>query len=156
MKNKRIILTILTLAFFLSGCSWLETFILKNNLDTDVTVTYELDSQSKSFGIFRSTPTTYGLDNSGEINWNNNLNCPDSDTSMHNIQITLPAHSALDLGALSNSEYFSAKANETDFNLIKMSIAFNNQLLEIDPENFDDYFKKRENGNIEYTIQKTK
>ena len=156
MKNKGIILSLVILTFFFSGCSWLETFILKNNLDTDVMVTYELDRQSKTHGIFRSKPTAYSLDNSGEINWNKNINCIDIDTSVYNIQIILPANSALDLGSLDNSEYISSKENESDFNLITMSFEFNNQLLEIDSENFDTYFKKRENGNIEYTIQKAK
>lgn len=152
MKNKIIVFSILSITLFFSGCSWMELFILKNTSNSDVVVTYELDSLFEDYAIFRSQPTAFKLDDSENIDWDQDLSIIDVDTSKYRIQVVLPSHSALDIGALHNSKYVSSKENESDFNLLIMTIQSNTNSLEILQEEFDYYFKKKDNGNIEYLI----
>lgn len=146
MKSKLIVFTLLLATLTFSGCSYLETFILKNNTNTEVKVIYTLDSLTKNYGIFMDQPTGYKLNSTQKVNYDENLNLTDQNFSKYEIEVTLPPQSALDIGTLSNDNYISASENESDFNLIQMTILFEDFSFKITPKNFDQYFISRDNG----------
>ncbi|OFY87272.1 MAG: hypothetical protein A3F72_17395 [Bacteroidetes bacterium RIFCSPLOWO2_12_FULL_35_15] len=158
MDNKRLKISLLFFAsvlFLFSGCSWQEYFVVSNESTSDITLEYEIESPENGFPIFESHPSVYQLDASGTINWNEKLAVADGNMLPQIIQLVLPPKSAIIIGNLSNDHYEKQDQyfiNGRKFNLKNMKIVTKNKIIEISPENFDTYFKKK-NG---FIIFKTK
>ena len=144
---KKSILYLPTSIFILfNGCSWNELFVVKNNSDKSVIISYKIEPLQKSgFAIFDTSPTSYHLNKRGNINWEKQINVTDTDTSQFNLTITLPPKSALIFGRLNNDTYKSHDQyfiNGRHFNFIRMEIKKENEVITIVKEQFDNFFKK--------------
>lgn len=144
---KKSILYLTTSIFILfNGCSWNELFVVKNNSDKSVIISYKIEPFQKSgFAIFDTSPTSYHLNKRGNINWEKQINVTDTDTSQFNLTITLPPKSALIFGRLNNDTYKSHDQyfiNGRHFNFIRMEIKKENEVITIVKEQFDNFFKK--------------
>jgi len=143
--NKTKTYSIIAIIFFLSACSWQESFILKNNLSSAIIVSYSI-SQVDGFAIFDNQPNIYQSTKSGDINWEKELKIEDKDTSELGFQFALPANSILKFGHLSNDNY-----SNKDQYFINGRV-FNFENMEISKDKFDSFFKKK-NGYIAYEIK---
>jgi hypothetical protein len=142
--------------FLLSGCSWQEYFVISNETNADITVEYKLAAVVHGFAIFNQTPTVYAQDISGNIDWERKISIVDKDTSLDVVKVVLPAKSTLIFGRLSNDKYEKYNQyfiNSRVFNLTSVSIINNGNITEIRPENFDNFFVKK-NGIIRYKSEK--
>lgn len=103
--------------------------------------------------MFDTEPGVYQLNPSDDIDWSAKLPLIDSDSSLYNIEITLPAKSVIIMGSLTNDHYenHNQKITSDRVNLKNVTLALPDKNLEISSENFENFFKKR-NGNIEYRI----
>lgn len=132
--------------FLFSGCSWQEYFVVSNESNSEIILEYEIESPENGFPIFESHPSVYRLDASGTINWNEKVTVADGNMLPQIIQIVLPPKSAIIIGNLSNDQYEKHDQyfiNGRKFNFKKMKIIAKNRTIEISPENFDNYFKKK-------------
>ncbi len=152
LKLRCLYLFLLLLPFF-GGCSWQEYFIIVNETNFPITINYTLNESNNGFGTFDTEPAVYQLNPSGDIDWSSKFPVIDSDSSLYNIGITLPAKSVIIMGSLTNDHYenHNQKTTNDRVNLKNITIAFPDKNLEISSENFEKFFKKR-NGNIEYRI----
>ena len=144
---KKSILYLTTSIFILlNGCSWNELFVVKNNSDKSVIVSYQIEPLQKSgFAIFDTSPTSYHLNKRGNINWEKQITVTDTDTSQFNLTITLPPKSALIFGRLNNDTYKNHDQyfiNGRYFNFVRMEIKKENEVITIVKDQFDDFFKK--------------
>ncbi len=138
----------------LTSCSWQEYFVIKNNSNSEITVKYKL-SQNSSFTIFEEIPAIYKATKKLNIDWEKQLLTKDLDSSKYGVEIKVPAKSILKFGQLSNDHYSNHSQkfiNDRIFNLQSIEIVSKNNIIFIQPENFDMYFKKTK-GNIELTIK---
>ncbi len=145
--------TFLMLLF--NSCSWQELFTISNNSESDIKIEYILDNTHSSFPIFEKKPTFYQTASSGDIDWNKQLYIMDKDTATNIVQVVLPKNYIMVFGHLSNDNYTRYNQyyiNGRVFNLVKLKINFNGREIEITPERFDNYFKKK-NGNISFRIK---
>ena len=155
---KKIILIyspIILLTFLFSGCSWQEYFEVSNETDLAITVEYKIEIPENGFTLFDNKPTVYQLNSSNEIDWDKQLTFVDLDTSLLTVRLNLPKKSILIFGRLSNDHYEKHDQyfiNSRVFNLTSLSINNNEDFTSINPDNFDDYFKKK-NGDIVYRIK---
>ena len=143
----------LLLTILLSGCSWQEYFVLENNSDSSIVVSYSI-SQANGFPIFDEA-NVYSTTQSGEIDWNKNINIADADTSALGFQFTLPPNSFLTFGHLSNDHYSSWSQhfiNGRVFNFQVMNIKMKDRNITITKDGFDSFFKKK-NGNIQFKVK---
>lgn len=140
--------------FLLSGCSWQEYFIVKNNSASSILITYTI-SQANGFPIFDNMPDAYMSDKSNDIDWNKEIVLEDKDTSALGFQFTLPPRSILKLGHLSNDNYSNKNQyfiNGRVFNFENMEIKKKDEAITITKDKFDSFFKKK-NGGIVYEIK---
>jgi hypothetical protein len=138
--------------FLLSGCSWQEYFVISNETNADITVEYKLATVVDGFAIFNQTPAVYAQDISGNIDWERKISIVDKDTSLDMVRVVLPAKSTIIFGRLSNDKYEKYNQyfiNSRVFNLKSVSINNKGNITEIRPENFDNFFAKK-NGIIRY------
>lgn len=141
--------------FLFSACSWQEYFIIKNETKTDIKIEYTVENPVDGFQIFENDPSFYQLDKNGKIDWNEKISVVDLDTSFNTVSVFLPANCSIIIGHLSNDKYVRYDQhfiNGRIFNLKKIKIQTKASATEIIPENFDEFFYKK-NGNIEYTIR---
>ncbi|PJA06355.1 MAG: hypothetical protein COX70_09625 [Flavobacteriales bacterium CG_4_10_14_0_2_um_filter_32_8] len=154
MKKLTLYTTSILLA--LNSCSWNEIFVVKNNSDKSVTVSYKIEPLQKSgFAIFDDRPTLYGLNKKGNINWEKQITVTDTDTSQFKLTIILPPKSALIFGTLSNDHYKNQNQyfiNGRHFNFNRMKIKKENEVITIVKDQFDDFFKKVK-GEITFDIK---
>lgn len=155
-KNTGLFLFIIISTIFLNGCSWVEYFVVKNNTESAISISYQLDELKNGvFNIFDHTPTAYQLNKKGTTNWDKKLIVTDNDTSLYSIRLTLPPKSMLIFGRLNNDNYTSKDQyfiNGRSFNFSMMEIEKPNELIRITATTFDDFFKK-EKGEIKYEIK---
>lgn len=139
----------------LSGCSWMEYFMIYNISDTDITINYEVDElKNGEFGIFNIQPEYYPLYPNNRINWHKKDTLADTNPDQNNVEVILPANSAMLFGRLSNHKYTNYDQefyNGRVFNLRNMTIFFDQKKLTIEKNTFDRYFKK-EKGYIKCII----
>ncbi len=148
---KRFIILLFTIV--LTGCSWQEYFVLENNSDSNIVVTYTL-SQVNGFPIF-DYADAYMTSKSGEVDWNKKITIEDSDTSDLGFQFTLPPNSILTFGHLSNDHYSSWSQhfiNGRVFNFQMMKIKMKDRNITISKDSFDSFFKKK-NGYIKFSVK---
>lgn len=141
------------IVFLLEACSWQEYFIIKNNSNSDIVLTYTLTA-ADGFPLFDATTTAYTSTSSGEIDWAKTVHLEDRDTSLLGLQFRLPPKSNLIIGYLHNDRYSNATQhfiNGRVFNLQRMEVKKKDGTHTITMENFDAYFKKK-NGIIKYEI----
>jgi hypothetical protein len=144
---------ILILSIFIGGCSWQEYFVLENNSDSSIVVSYSL-SQANGFPIFDEA-AAYMTTNSGEIDWNKKITIKDADISALGFQFTLPPNSRFIFGRLSNDHYSNCSQyfiNGRVFNFQQMEIKMKDRNITITKDGFDSYFKKK-NGCISYEVK---
>ncbi len=141
-------------SFITNSCSWQETFVIKNLSNEELVVYYELKKPDNLFPIFNYNPNVYQLNSSGDIEWGNEKNISDMDTSILQIKIILPPKHALVMGHLSNDKYKKYNQyfiNGRVFNLQFLKISNRSHQINIVPETFDKYFKKQ-SGSIHLGI----
>lgn len=146
--------SVIVIVLIFSACSWQESFILKNNSSSAIIVTYTI-SQVDGFAIFDNQPNIYQSTNSGDIDWEKELNIEDQDTSVMGFRFTLPANSILKFGHLSNDNYSNKDQyfiNGRVFNFVNMEILKKDGTISISKDKFDNFFKKK-NGYIAYEIK---
>lgn len=143
----------LILTLILSSCSWQEYFVVENNSDSSIVVTYTL-SQANGFPIFDEADA-YMTTKSGEIDWNKKITIEDNDTSAFEFHFMLPPNSVLLFGHLSNDHYSSWNQqfiNGRVFNFQQMKIKMKDRNIAISKDSFDSFFKKK-NGNILFKVK---
>jgi len=155
MKNTLLALIISLLTLFLGGCSWQEYFVVKNNTNKNVIITYQIDTLTGGgFPIFNQKPTLYQQTKKGSIDWNKTLTVNDIDTNQLIISVSIPSKSTLIIGVLNNDTYkaYDQKfINSRYFNFKIMSITQDLNTKEIIRAKFDDFFTKKK-GLIVYNI----
>jgi hypothetical protein len=137
------------------SCSWQEYFTITNQTKTDIIVEYEIEQPKIGFAIFDDRPTIYKTSNSGDIDWNEIIDPNDQDTARLSFKIVLAPNNTLTIGHLSNDNYKKYNQyfiNGRTFNLKKISIKKETTTIQISPENFDNYFLKK-NGIIGLKIK---
>lgn len=152
--KKIITYSIIGILILFCGCSWRESFILKNNSTSAIIVSYSI-SQVDGLAIFDNQPNIYQSNKSGEIDWEKELNIEDQDTSSLGFQFALPANSILIFGHLSNDNYSNKDQyfiNGRVFNFENMEIKKKDAAISISKDKFDSFFKKK-NGYIAYEIK---
>lgn len=148
------ILTVFLLLQILWSCSWIENFVVVNESNQPIDITYTLSPPEKAFAIFENTPEAYGLQKSGQINWDKKLDVIDIDTNYQTVKVILEPNSTLIFGYLHNDKYTSYNQyfiNGRSFNLVEMTIKTAKETIVVKPETFDTFFKKI-NGSITYLI----
>lgn len=154
MKRFRIFLLLL-LTSCLSSCSWNEYFVLFNATGSSVQVRYEVDPTETAFPLFNTAFRAHKTTRNDEIDWNNSVQLTDTDTVENSVTLLLPQHTSLIIGELSNdhySRYDQQFINGRVFNLVSIEILNGSQTTNINPTQFDSYFKKK-NGVIGYVIR---
>jgi hypothetical protein len=155
MKRPFVFVAILAIASVCTQCSRIEQFVIYNESDTAIYVSYELE-QGGSFPVFYEDPSVRKLKSRGEIDWSaSDLPVNDEDALPAKVRIALPPHSALIFGALHNDEYkhYDQKfINDRQFNLKHLQILSPNKDLEIIPSSFDTYFSKHK-GQIRLVVK---
>lgn len=152
------LLKTLCCSFFLlalSGCSWVEYFMVVNESDKEIEITYTLAPPEKTFAIFDNYPESYALKKKGQINWDKKLEINDLDTSFEVVHLKIPPKTLVIIGRLHNDTYTSYNQNLINgrsFNLVEMTFNQNNEKLVIKPENFDEFFHKK-NGSVSYVVK---
>lgn len=149
MKLLKILLFLFSINFLWS-CSWVQYFMVINESNEPIEVSYTLTEPEKTFAIFENNPTAYELKKPRQINWDKKLELTDLETSYETVKIQLPANTALIFGYLHNDKYTSYNQNFINgrsFNLSEMSIKTSKETTAIKPETFDNYFKEQ-NRNV--------
>lgn len=150
---KKVLVFVLTIVI-LAGCSWQESFIVKNNSDSSILITYKV-SLANGFPIFDNMPDAYMSTNSGDIDWNKEIVLEDMDTSSVIFKFILPPKSILRFGHLSNDNYSNKDQNFINgrvFNFELMDIKKKDEAITITKDKFDNFFKKK-NGYIKYEVK---
>jgi hypothetical protein len=130
-----------------SGCSWQEYFVITNETTSEIIIDYEIEIPGKGFAIFGDKPSGYRLNASNNIDWDKMLLLIDGNMDPQFIQIVLPPGSAIIIGTLPNDHYEKQGQyyiNGRNFDLKYLKIASKNKVVEISPEKFDSYFKKKD------------
>ncbi|MGE0560324.1 MAG: hypothetical protein AB7O47_00770 [Flavobacteriales bacterium] len=144
--------------FFLltiSGCSWIERFMVVNESDEEIEITYTLVPPEETFAIFDNSPESYALKKKGQIDWDKKLEINDLDTSFQTVYIQLPPKTLLVFGSLHNDNYTSYDQyfiNGRSFNLVEMTITTKGKTQIIKPESFDEFFHKK-NGSVSFVVK---
>lgn len=155
---KKHILTFILLTamiILLSGCSWVEYFVVTNETKLDISIEYRVENPNGGFPIFDNNPSVYGLTKRGNIDWDNKLSYINNDTSRYVIKMTLHPNCAIIIGNLSDDHYQNHSQyfiNGRVFNIKNITIINNGNSIVITKDTFDDYFKKK-NGYILYSIK---
>ena len=147
---------IFSFVFILQACSWQEYFVITNQTEENINIEYEIISPSGGFPIFEDHPSGYKLNASNEIDWTKTIEPLDLDTARLSVKIILEPKQALIIGYLSNDHYKKHDQyfiNGRSFNLKKLQIQKDKTTLTISPENFDEYFFKK-NGTIVLRVKK--
>ncbi len=150
---KKVLGFVLTIVI-LTGCSWQEYFVVHNNSESSILITYSI-SQANGFPIFDNMPDAYMSTNSGDIDWNKEIVLEDMDTSSVIFKFTLPPKSILRFGHLSNDNYSNKNQyfiNGRIFNFELMEIKKKDETIIITYDKFDSFFKKK-NGCIKYEVK---
>lgn len=149
MKSLKILLFLSSISFLWS-CSWVQYFMVINESNEPIEVSYRLTEPEKTFAIFENKPTAYELKKPGQINWDKKLELTDLDASFETVKLQLSANTALIFGYLHNDKYTSYNQNFINgrsFNLAEMAIKTSKETTTIKPETFDNYFNEQK-GNV--------
>jgi len=149
MKPLKITLIFLLLQLFWS-CSWVERFMVVNETNESIEITYTIAPPEKSFAIFDGKFDVFQLKKAKQLDWNKKLDVVDLDTNSLRVLVKLPANAALIFGTLHNDKYTSTNQyfiNGRSFNMVEMTISTPKKSTTVNPENFDNHFKKQ-NGSI--------
>ena len=135
------------------GCSWREHFIIINETDKEVVLSYELTQldNKNTFPIFQFQPLLGKLTSQNNIDWASEIPIIDADTTLLGISVKLPPKSSLKIGSLSNDRYKTYNQvfiNGRVFNLKNIIFYTNEHETKITPETFDNFFKKASDGII--------
>lgn len=147
------LLGVLFITILLVGCSWQEYFVLENNSDSSILVSYTI-SPANGFPIFDNADA-YMTTKSGEVDWNKKITIEDKDTSALGFQFTLPPNSILAFGHLSNDRYSNWSQhfiNGRVFNFQMMKIKMKDRNITISKDGFDSFFRKK-NGYIKFSVK---
>ena len=147
----RFFVALVSLAF-LSSCSYNEYFVVINNSNQAISISFTYEIDSTAIEIFDNRPDVYSL-NEENINWSDKKEVKLKE-SWNAYELTLPAKSGLVFGNLSNEHFESVDQefiNMRKFNFIEMKIGFAGTETIVLKETFSDFFKK-EGGYIQYLI----
>lgn len=154
MKLLKILLLFLLLELLWS-CSWVNYFMVINESNQPIEIIYTLEPPKETFAIFENKPEAYGLQKSGQINWDKKLEINDLDTNLLTVQVLLQPKTSLIFGYLHNDKYTAYNQyfiNGRSFNLVEMTIKTSKETTVVKPEIFDTFFKKI-NGSISYVMK---
>ena len=133
--------TVIFVTTLLIGCSWKETFVIKNTTENAVNIHYLLKDYKGILSIFGNKPNAYQLDKLNRIDWYSEISLTDKDTSVTGIDIVLPPHAILVFGELSNDRYTNKDQyfiNGRTFNFKMMELEMPDNLVRITDATFDD------------------
>lgn len=152
MNKMRVLKIVLCILFLGStwSCSWVQYFMIVNESEQPIEVTYSLKSADFSIPIFLQTPKAYQLKKHGQLNWDTILYFADLDSTPETIRMIIPINTALIFGNLYNSNYTTYKQqmeSGVKYNLENMTVKTIEETIEIIPETFDCFFHKQK-GNI--------
>lgn len=143
-KKITIYFIIFTIFLLCEGCSWTERFVIINDANFDIVITYEIDGQ-KLYPIFNGQFELYKTRNQTEVDWQNKIKVIDQDGEPSTIRLKMPPKSILVFGRLSNDNYkkYSQRfINGYAFNLKNLTIEKERETIKIPANKFDDFFKK--------------
>lgn len=142
--------------FVLSGCSWVERFVIFNTLNESILVNYTLTQPDENgFAIFDQYVECYELKNNQNFDWNKSISVVDTDSSQFSFSFEIPAQTAFIFGHLHNDSYEGYDQyfiNGRSFNLESLEIISSTQKVSTTPEAFDQLFKKKD-GVIGYEVK---
>ena len=147
MKKNSFYIIIILLSALLTSCSWQEYFVINNTSETSIQITYTLDTSLCGFCLFSEPPRAYKTDKEFDIDWEKPININDADSSITSVSFSVPPHTAVIIGTLSNDHYTSYNQyfiNSRKFNLQTLSIISKEDTTIILPETFDRFFVKEE------------
>lgn len=155
MNNIKLYVLILLSTFLLSGCSWIEYFTVVNLSEKPIYINYKLNplSEGNIFGIFNDKPTFYKVGKKGTINLSNSVEIKGIDKE-DNINLVLPAKTAMIFGKLNNDNYNNPSQdfiNGREFNLQYIEVEVNLEIHHVSKKAFNHYFKKK-NGVIKFEV----
>ncbi|MBX3723957.1 MAG: hypothetical protein KF713_19070 [Turneriella sp.] len=134
----------LVFAFFILGCSSMTRFIIVNKSPVAVLLVIDIPKQKAGSVIFSPFGFSFYPFKNGLLDSENfSVYAPEKPGDVH--EISLPGQTALEIGHIMNEKYQNSKQaflNGRVFNLKKLKAAN----IEIDKENFDQYFKKTSYG----------
>lgn len=152
MKN---ISALFILFFCFTGCSWQEYFVLVNNSNSPIVISYQLEKPESGFAIFDGLIAVYKTNKSLEPDWDKKITVVDKEEAWDSVRFFLPPKCIVLLGELNNDNYTKHNQyfiNGRTFNLKAMQIKTEKTVLEIKANIFDNYFKKQ-NGFIKYVLK---
>jgi hypothetical protein len=134
----------LALVFAISGCSSTVRFLIVNKGKVAVLITIDIPRPNSGSVIFSPFGFTFYPFKNGTLDYENRGPfTPKTTGDVH--EVSIPAHTVLEIGHIMNQKYENSRQafnNGREFNLKKLRVA----KIEIDRENFDNYFKKTEYG----------
>jgi hypothetical protein len=133
----------------------MEHFMVINESNAAIEVTYTLEPPKETFAIFDNTPEVYAIKKPGQIDWSKKLETNDLDTNFQIVHIQLPPKATLIFGSLHNDNYTTYNQyfiNGRSFNLIEITVKTAKETIVVKPETFDTFFKKK-NGSISYVVR---
>lgn len=142
------------LALFLSGCSWVERFVVYNTSSEVITIQYTISDHQHGFPLFDRYVDAYQLKNKTTIDWYQPITVEDLDTTALSFHFELPPNTVLVFGNLHNDtyeQYHQEFNNDRYFNLEKLEISGSTKKITTTPEGFDQIFTKKK-GIIGYTV----
>lgn len=156
MKRAFVYAIVVGCSLVLQACSYIEQFVIYNQSDKAIYVTYELEDKKEGvFPVFTEFPTAKMLNSSDDIYWEKEANSIDENTNLNCVSVAVQPHSALIIGTLHNDSYKSYDQkfkNGRWFNLKILEIAYINKIIRIIPSTYDTYFKKKQ-GKIRFTVE---
>lgn len=156
MSKLNTVLVTLLLCSSLSGCSWIHHFVLVNQTEGDVTITYEwlpiLPDQirpifTENVRVYPTVKTHYKHD---PVKYDAIV-----EKDKKRITLALPKNHSMVFGYLRNDKYKRHNQrfiNGTVFNLKQITIATPKKTIVIPKHRFDDFFKFKK-GSVKYVVR---
>jgi hypothetical protein len=127
-----------------------------NTSDKPISIEIKLSKKVTSFPIFDYSSFTLRGEKNGKIIYDSQKEIKaDTLEDYSHFKISIPAHSALEIGQLLNDKYEKYNQyfiNGRVFNLESLIIHSSEKETKILPETFDTYFEK-EKGNVIYVVK---
>ncbi len=115
---------VLACAVLVAGCSWVDYFVVLNDTDEAVVLSYTVETPAKGFGLF-GPPRVYRLHGSTSVDWAAAVESTDAAPGDEDVRVVLPAHTAAVIGRLDNQDYERHDQhfiNDRAFNLVRLQV----------------------------------
>ncbi|MEO9534224.1 MAG: hypothetical protein ABJG68_04450 [Crocinitomicaceae bacterium] len=145
-------LAVLLCLTLLTGCSFVENFVILNHSEEDISIHFSYSNSSTGFNIFDSSPDVYSLQDE-VLNWSDRKEV-DVKKDSSSYQLFLPANCGMVIGRLNNEHFESVNQefiNGRKFNFEQLDLTIKNKTTTIYKSTFSDYFV-RKNGYIQFSV----